>query len=70
MTAHAPALHVPGLQEAIDALPTDWRYEERCARFDGERAGKFGLTVAEACPWAKGTRQYRIWMEAYEGAKK
>lgn len=43
----------------------DPHYEERCIRFDAERAAKMGEPIEKACSWEKGTWQYAKWMQAY-----
>lgn len=48
--------------------PTDSGYEERCIKFDAERAAKMGEPIEKACSWEKGTAQRGWWEAAYKAA--
>lgn len=56
--------------QAIQAStePTDLGYEERCIRFDAERAAKMGEPIERACSWGEGSLQRWWWASTYQAA--
>lgn len=49
--------------------PDDPLYEARCIKLDAERAWKMREPLEKALSWPKGTKQYGLWMAAYEAAQ-
>lgn len=43
----------------------DPHYEERCVKFDAERAAKMGEPIERACSWEEGTHQHQHWLDCY-----
>lgn len=62
-----PMVHVPALGHSEQL--GDPHYEERCIKFDAERAAKMGEPIERACSWEKGTKQRDWWDAAYKAAK-